>query len=76
MAEICNENLHKAQKRLHKTMVSLEAMRIECCNTGQCEERDKLGMIMSHLHAANSIGGGLCMKDENDVTVEPLSGGK
>jgi hypothetical protein len=53
-----------------------EAMRKECCNTGQNDARDRLGMVLSHLHAAQSVGGGLCLRDGGGAGVQPLSGGK
>lgn len=76
MAKICQKTFHKHQRNLRAMMQDFEDMRVECCTTGQSGERDKLGMLMSHLHAAQSIGGGLCMKDENGEIVEPFGGGK
>jgi hypothetical protein len=33
-------------------------------------------MVLSHLHAAQSVGGGLCLRDGGGAGVQPLSGGK
>lgn len=86
MAEICNENLHKAQRRLRKIRTSLMKMQDECCNTGQTEARDILAQGGGYLMIAEGILGGLCMKGIKDdggepvidegVVVQPLSGGK
>lgn len=86
MVAICNETLHKMQRRAAALLKDTEAMRIECCNTGQTEMRDRLGMMMSDLHSYNSRGGGLCMKGTKEVdgeividdgiVVQPQSGGK
>jgi len=76
VSKICAKILHRHQRNLRAMMQDFEDMRVECCNTGQNEQRDKMGMVLSHLHAAQSIGGSLCMKDEDGAVVEPFGGGK
>lgn len=39
MPAICENKLHTAQKRLHKIIRDMEAMRVECCNTLYVENR-------------------------------------
>ena len=76
MTAICETTFHKHQKRLAKMIEDFEAMRKECCNTDQTDARDKMGMVLSHLYAAQAIGGGLYMNDDGGAAVQPLSGGK
>lgn len=69
-------DLHKAQQRLRKVIKYLMETKDELCNDGQAEARDKMGVGVGLLIQGEGYLGGLCMKDENDITVQPLGGGK
>lgn len=75
MTAICDKKFHKHQQRLYKMIADLEAMRVECCNTGQFEARDNLGVVIGHLHLAQAAGGKVEMTKDDGGTVVALGGG-
>lgn len=75
MTAIKAKTFHKYQKQLFLMIKGLEKMRVECCDTGQCDARDDLGETISALYMAQAKGGKVKMKDADGNEVVALDGG-
>lgn len=70
------KDFHKAQRRLNSVIDEIAKMRIEACETDQCEARDNLGVVLGHLYLANAAGGKVRMVGQDGEMIEPRGGGK
>lgn len=69
-------DFHKAQRRLNSVIEEISKMRLEACETEQCEARDNLGEVLGYLYLANAAGGKVRMLDKGGDMIEPRGGGK